>query len=528
MVYHSKLCMNCFVEIDADDVCENCGWDNRKQQIKNGLPYNTKIGNRYILGRIKAMNGEGVMYSAYDSMSKKVVEVKEFFPQSISERNVQDGWIIPLQGYDSVFDEYLNDFIDLNKNISRLKEVTVIQSVLDIIRQNQTAYVVYEYIPAMTLRRYVEKNSVLSWNTMRSLFLPVISALGLINSLGESHLGISPDTLKLTTEGNLLITGFSIAEARHAGTIFIEELYDGCAAREQYSDKEGYGEYSDVYALAATMIYVISGALPQSALKREKDGRLMISSEYLKDFPPHAITALANALQVDSSKRTPSFEAFKAELSSAPKLHTQVSSTGAIRRLPNMKPGYSGLPPFMWLILTCAVTAIALIIIISAWMRESDMSFADMLDFGRNESSSQLTDLVPNMYGESLEEWQQKVKDGEYDFSIKVKSLMFSDTVEEGHIISQEPSYNEALSNDRVVVVTVSRGSEMRKLPEIRGMTYNELFEVLTNNGFIVSREDVANTDVAAESVIGYKDNKEGESLTFGSEIVLIVSTGTE
>lgn len=69
------------------------------------------------------------------------------------------------------------------------------------------------------------------------MFQPVLSALGLMNSLGISHLGISPDTLRVTQDNSLLITSFSIQAARREGTSLEAELAPGCAAVEQYSTK---------------------------------------------------------------------------------------------------------------------------------------------------------------------------------------------------------------------------------------------------------------------------------------------------
>jgi len=102
----------------------------------------------------------------------------------------------------------------------------------------------------------------------------------------------------------MLITGFAVNAVRRRGTLLIEELYPGCAAVEQYSSKAVCGEMSDVYALAATMFYALTGSLPKEAPERLNDQRLLISKEVLKNLPPFAVTAIANALQVKQETRT--------------------------------------------------------------------------------------------------------------------------------------------------------------------------------------------------------------------------------
>ena len=86
-----------------------------------------------------------------------------------------------------------------------------------------------------------------------------------MNSLGISHLGISPDTLRVTQDNSLLITSFSIQAARREGTSLEAELAPGCAAVEQYSTKAPCGEISDVYGFAATLFFALTGKVPQEA-----------------------------------------------------------------------------------------------------------------------------------------------------------------------------------------------------------------------------------------------------------------------
>ena len=64
--------------------------------------------------------------------------------------------------------------------------------------------------------------------------------------------------------------------------------------------------------------FALTGELPQDALKRRTDPRLLIPTNILRTIPPHVVTALANALQVMPDKRTSTFERLRAELSAAP------------------------------------------------------------------------------------------------------------------------------------------------------------------------------------------------------------------
>ena len=528
----TRLCTNCFAALPAGqgETCPVCGWDNSRAQIPEGLPCHTVLAGRYEIGRAKARNGEGITYAALDLTTKKAVEVREFFPMSLAVRD-QDGLAVLAEaGQDAALSRYLDDFVELSKGISRLREISVVQTVQDIFEENYTAYTVYEAVPSVSLRRYVENaGGKLSWNEANQLFQPVLSALGLMNSLNLPHLGVSPETLRVTREGHLLLTGFSIQAARQVGTPLLEELYPGCAAIEQYDPKAACGEVSDVYGFTATLLYALTGQLPQEAPQRLKDQRLMISREVLKSLPPFAVTAIANGLQVRQSARTGSFQRFKTELAAAPSIVNEVDETAAIRRLPPVEldlPKNRGLPPVVWLIGSCAITLVALVIIASLWLGERGMSFGDIQKIFQDSSAASQTFEAPNMVNESYEEWEQKLANGEYDFTLKVSTEEFSDTVEEGHIISQSPFSGEPIAPGDTVLVTVSRGSATRTLPAFDGISFATLQEALTADGFSPVRVDEPSDDIEVGYVIRYQDHNAGDSLDYGSTVTVVVSTG--
>lgn len=527
----SKLCANCFAGLSVGGGrCSVCGWDNSKPQPPEALDCHTVVASRYQIGRVKAMNGEGITYAALDLTTKRMVELREFFPVALVTRNKDDGTVMPKEGREALFERYLDEFIDLVKNVSRLREVTVVHSVLDIFEENYTAYGVYEYVPSITLRRYVEKaGGTLSWNTANRLCQPVISALGLMNSLGISHLGISPDSLRVTKEDTLFITNFSIKAARRAGTALEPELPLGFAALEQYSEKAPCGEASDVYGLASTLLFVLTGQVPQEAPRRMRDQRLMISKEVLHALPPFVVTAIANALQVRPDKRTASFERFKTELAAAPTLVSEVDQTEAIRRIPPLDINISqgkGLPPFVWLIGSGVVTFVALIIVASLWLGERGMSFGDLTQLFQDSSASQTIEEVPNLVNANYEEVLKKVESGEYPFKLEVSAQEFNDTVAEGCISSQNPFAGEPIPESGTVTITVSRGSSKRALPEFDGVSYENLQQVLSNNGFVPERVDEASEDVEAGYVLRYQDHQAGDSLDYGSTVTVVVSSG--
>ncbi len=529
----SKLCMNCFAgyrpEVDGS-FCPQCSWDNSKPQVPEGLRFQTVLASRYVTGRVRSMNSEGITYMALDRASQKTVTIREFYPRPLASRR-QDQSIAPPKENQAVFDKYADEFLELGKGVSRLRELTVIESVLDIFEENGTVYTVYRYTPTVSLRSYIENNGRLGWNEVNRMFMPVLTALGLINSLGISHLGISPDTLRVTKDRNLLLTGFCIHAARRAGSPIPADLDPGCAAIEQYSSKALCGEGSDVYALGASMLYALTGRPPKEAPKRLEDPRLLIARDVMKTLPPFAVTAIANSLQVKQGQRTGSFERFRSELSAAPALVEEIDQTDAIRRLPpiNMSlPQNRGLPPVVWLIGSCVVTLVALVIVASAWLGDRGMSFGDLGQLFDGTAAAQSAIEVPNMLNQSYEDWEKRIKDGEYELQLKISSRSFSSTIDEGNIISQSPFAGESVKPGDTIVVTVSKGAATRALPEIKGVSFADLQELLSSNGFVPMRQEEHSDDIGPGYVIRYVDHEPGDSLDYGATVTVVVSAGPE
>ncbi len=530
----SKLCMNCFSGYNPEtgiSQCLTCGWDNNKPQPHGALPYETEVASRYIVGRAKAANGEGFTYCALDNTTQKTVTLREFFPRAISSRD-ETGIIVPSPDHARTFRQYSRDFLELSRSVSRLREVTVVESVLDIVEDNGTVYTVYSDEGTVSLRRYVQDSGGrLTWNETSRLFTPVITALSLINSLGVSHLALSPDTLRVNSEGNMVITGFHINAVHRAGALLDLELHKGFAAVEQYSTKAACGEVSDVYALGACMLFCLTGLVPDEATRRLQDQRLMISKEVLRIVPPFAVTAIANSLQVKQGNRTGSFETFRMELNSAPALVDEVEETDAIRRLPPVSRDLPRrrfyLPPVAWLIISCVVTLVILFTIASSWLGNRGMSFNDLSGIFDNSSIGEPVE-VPDMKGQSFTQWENRTKSGEFDFKLVVKSKEYNNTIAEGYIISQIPEPGETVKPGGTVSVTVSQGKAIRPLPDYEGLSFAELQGLLRDDGFSPAKEEVFSSDVELGYVIGYKDHEAGDQVDYGETITVIVSAGPE
>ena len=552
----SSLCMNCMMETDGREVCSHCGFAAGSSQQPHALPFRTRLQNRYAVGVAKRSNGEGFVYIGYDTVLNLPVEIHEFFPQSLCERAADRRSVRVMGGSELAFDENLASFLNHSREVAHIRELAAIVQIYDIFEENHTAYAISEWEESITLRYFVERSGgQLDWNEARPLFMPVLSALSTMHSAGVSHLGISPETLRIVKDGKMKLGGFCIPAVRTADTDLPSDIVPGCAAIEQYVMGFQPEECTDVYGFAASLFFALTGTLPQDALKRRTDSRLLIPTSLIRSIPPHVITALANALQVSPDKRTPTFERLRAELSAAPTVTmTMETPTEALR---DQEPQYPvdqfpqkdrrrGVPPFVWVLVSCVACLIVFTVIGVLWLSSDG---GGSLTGGAAESSSALSSAassqpasstaavssmaenqipVPNLVGQEYDVLASQAE--QLDYQLATTQRQFSDTVPEGCIISQTPEAGDGQTMTRgtMIVVVVSQGPSVRELPDITNLPLAQASTAVSDAGFVPSKVEEYSDTVPAGCAIGYQNVKAGDQMSYGSPVVIVISRGPE
>lgn len=541
-----NLCMNCMADTAGSAICPKCSVRAEEPQMLHALPYRTVLQDRYVVGRARHSNGEGITYIGFDTVLNIRVEIHEFFPQTLSMRDSGSKETRVLGGSEILFDECLSKFLTLAREIAHLREFSTIEQIYDIFEENNTAYSVSEWTESISLRYFVERSGgSLNWNAARQLFMPVLSALTAMHERRINHLGISPDTLSIIKDGRLKLSGFCIDSIRRMDTDLPPEMVPGCAALEQYVMDYAPDESTDVYSFAATLFFALTGALPEDALRRKTDSRLMIPTGILRSLPPHVVTALANSLQLIPEKRTKTFERLRAELSAAPTVTAKIEETQQLRRAAP-PPQKRGVPPFVWALVSC-VAALGIFVGVGyLWLNPEPAASAGT---GSEASSSQTSSSrmensllesvasdasqgdsieIPDLVGKKLEELLSSTASSGQDYEVLLSDKQFSDSIPEGCVISQSPEAGKPAAKGTKIVVVISQGKASRTLPDIVGLSLVDASAKVIEAGFTPVKADAYSDVIVAETMIGYKDAKAGDQLPYGSQVVILLSKGPE
>lgn len=192
--------------------------------------------------------------------------------------------------------------------------------VLDLFQENGTAYIVMEFVEGETLKARLLRDGPMDWETAKKIFRPVISAMEQVHAFGLIHRDLSPDNLMLLPDGSVKILDLGAAKdlSLNSGASSMQVAKSGFSPLEQYIQRGGSGTWTDVYAMAATIYYTLTGTLIPGAVERLEKDTISWDFPALNRLPAQAREALKKALAVQAKDRTQTMEALEKGLFAEP------------------------------------------------------------------------------------------------------------------------------------------------------------------------------------------------------------------
>ncbi len=300
-----KLCYGCMERtVYIDGICSNCGYSDQAPTDPSFIIPGTVLHDRYIVGAVQAVNGEGITYLAYDQSIGCKVLLREYMPHNLCTRVTNSPVIRVIPARMVQYKALMAEFTELHKSLARLRGQVHIGTVVDLFAENNTTYVVIESIQSIRFIDYLKDNAgELTWNQLSQMLPPLLTTLSLLHNSGVVHRAISPDTIYVTEKGELLLSGFCTAAARTANTELECEIYNGYAAPEQYAANAQQGTWTDVYAVCAVLYRVLTGSMPPSAISRMENDNLVAPALMNPNVPRHVSNVIMQGMQLHGEDR---------------------------------------------------------------------------------------------------------------------------------------------------------------------------------------------------------------------------------
>ncbi len=266
------LCPSCMQPAEGDR-CPRCGGDLHLENPPVLLPVGTVFkdgrGHSYILGAVLGQGGFGVTYIGREAETGRRVAVKEYFPTRCSQRSGDGHTVEPLPGMDAVYEGGRYSFVKEARVLSGLEGMPSVVQALAYLEENNTAYLIMEYLDGTPLHRLVDHKTGKRISPEK-LFPPLRKLLYDISLLHEKniiHRDIAPDNIMWMPDDTLTLLDFGSARSTEDGKSMTVMIKHGFAPMEQYQSR-GQGAYTDVYAMAATIYYCLTATMPIQASER--------------------------------------------------------------------------------------------------------------------------------------------------------------------------------------------------------------------------------------------------------------------
>ena len=299
-----------------------------KKKNNGSLPVGTILRNgqyQYRIGEVLGQGNYGITYKAsamvkIGNISKPMTfAIKENFAKQYCSRKA-DG---VTMSYSSVHAEEakrdLKDFVAEGKTLAQIcNGHKNIVNVNETFEENNTAYYVMEFIEGGNLCDLVKSKVRLTENEAIQIFVPIVDAVSHIHKNRRLHLDIKPENIMLKKDGTPILIDFGItlhfnANGGLTGTSKDRSggLSEGYAPMEQYSGVTTFAPEIDVYALGATLYYMLVGKDPAKAsdISTKK-----IEAALPLDISEITRSALLHAMRKLAEDRTPSADEFLIEL----------------------------------------------------------------------------------------------------------------------------------------------------------------------------------------------------------------------
>ena len=311
------VCYNCFREIQTA-VCPHCGYDPGMDRGKfpQALPHGSILAGMYITGRVLGQGGFGITYLANEPQRNRLVAIKEFFPDTMARRGA-NYYVEPYSSSRENFFYGKGTFLDEAQALAKFNDNPNVVSVYSYFEENGTAYFAMEFLKGESLQNYLKRmGGSIPPETAKSILLPVMNALAAAHRVGLIHRDVKPDNIMITESGVIKLLDFgsarySLGEKSKSMDVV---LTPGFSPKEQYSRRGKQGPFTDVYALAATYYYAITGRKPSESIDRADEDDLILPSTLGVRLSGREEDALIRALEVQPADRFQNIEDFRSAM----------------------------------------------------------------------------------------------------------------------------------------------------------------------------------------------------------------------
>ncbi|MFF3760653.1 Stk1 family PASTA domain-containing Ser/Thr kinase [Streptomyces sp. NPDC002185] len=485
------------------------------------------LDGRYRVDARIAVGGMATVYRAVDTRLDRILALKVMHPALATDA------------------AFVERFIREAKSVARLAHPNVV-GVFDQGAEGAYVYLAMEYVAGCTLRDVLRERGALSPRAALDILEPVLAALGAAHRAGFVHRDMKPENVLIGDDGRVKVADFGLVRAVGTATATTGSVLGTVSYLAPEQIEHGTADTrADVYACGVVLYEMLTGGKPHSG-----DTPAQVLYQHLNtDVPAPSATVPGLAPELDdlvaaATARAPELRPHDAvallallrearaglgdgQLDAEPPLaRPEARDTGEDRtsviarpvppvtehtsRLsdPDAPPATRRRRPPRGPLLIVVAVLLALGLGAGVWYI----------------NSGQFT-RVPAVLGQSEAAATKRLGDAGLDVGTTKRA--FSDVYERGTVMGVDPAPGERVRGNATVVLTLSRGPQIVKVPQLKNKPLAEARRLLREEGLAPGVITHAFDDsVAKGSVIG-SDPEPGTDRAPDSAVALVVSKGS-
>ncbi len=480
-----------------------------------------RLDGRYEVQEIIGVGGMSVVYKAYDNVDDRIVAVK------------------------ILKDEYSNDadfvrrFKNESKAIAVLSHPNIVK-VYDVSFGEKVQYIVMEYVDGITLKEYIQKQHIITWNDAVFFTTQILRALQHAHDKGIVHRDIKPQNIILLPNGNIKVTDFGIARFSRTETKTLTENAIGSV--HYISPEQAKGEFTDeradIYSVGVVLYEMLAGRVPFDAdsavsvalmqlqkepkklteinpniplgieqicfhaMQKNPDERYQTATEMLLDIEEVIRNPQATFDYTYFVDKEPTKYVFKED--TAPKSE-EVDEYEEEDIAPDYDPNHKKK------VITAVVVGVVLLI-------AAIVGIVLFMTQGVNTKTHQLESFVGQSYDDLA-------SSDDYDY-VFVAEYEKTDEYNPGTVISQMPEAGEKVISGSTVTLYVAASNDDIEVPNLYEYTVDAAERVLNASNLTNYTVSEVSSDMVDEGSVIYTEPKAGSIVSSDTPIVIYVSSG--
>ncbi|MEU2242263.1 Stk1 family PASTA domain-containing Ser/Thr kinase [Streptomyces sp. NPDC018338] len=496
------------------------------------------LDGRYRVDARIAVGGMATVYRAVDTRLDRVLALKVMHPALATDA------------------AFVERFIREAKSVARLAHPNVV-GVFDQGAEGAYVYLAMEYVAGCTLRDVLRERGALAPRAALDILEPVLAALGAAHRAGFVHRDMKPENVLIGDDGRVKVADFGLVRAVGSATATTGSVLGTVSYLAPEQIEHGTADTrADVYACGVVLYEMLTGGKPHAGdtpaqvlyqhlhtdvpapsatvpgLALELDELVAAATARTPDVRPHdAVALLALVRQARATLGDEQLDAMPPQARSEARDTADDRTSVIARAVPadedvrqvqqvehtNRLPAPEA-PPTATRRRAPRAPRGPLMIVLGVLLA---------LGLGTGVwyiNSGQFT-RVPAVLGQTEAVATQRIKDTGLDVGTTKRA--FSDVYERGTVMAVDPAPGERVRGNATVVLTLSRGPEIVKVPNLRNKPLAEAKRLLKAEGLapgVVTEEFSDSVDQGA--VIG-SDPEPGTERRPDSAVALVVSKGS-